>query len=42
MKEGLIQSRSEPGQEAGAPRWVGLAVSGQPSGAARARQGLAE
>lgn len=29
VKERLIKSRSEPGREPGAPRWAGLAVSGQ-------------
>lgn len=32
VKERLIKSRSEPGQEPGAPRWAGLAVRGQPPG----------
>lgn len=31
-KERLIKSRPKPGREPGAPRWVGLAVSGQPLG----------
>lgn len=40
VKERLIKSWSEPGQEPGAPRWAGLAVSGQPPRGSQGEAGI--